>query len=469
MNINLVNIIPKKYGNETNFDAEPSITVNPLNPNQIVITSFTPDMDPNLDGVKAPIFYSTDSGLTWEINSIVPGGVPGDISIRFGKNSGNIYSGIINGRDSSLNILRTTDFTGPHTMEVLLEVPPIGDSIIDQPWIETAIDNDKDVVFLSGNDLRQFPPSGSGQTAFIMISQDAANRPPPAGFDIYNYIETRQTNGQNLPSVRTSIHNSGIVYSVFFGYRTNDNIGNSINDIVVVRDDNWGKDHNSFKDLLDSTDGKAGQRIESNVTIARLGSLLGTQRVGSNLSIAVDPADPKHVYVFWGDGSNTPASPYNLHVRSSNDSGQTWTGDLFTVPNAINPCIAINANSVVGLLYQELVNRDGNDRWRTHFVHSKDHFNTATNDAILANVLDIPNSNPNILVSLGDYCDLVAERNDFYGVFSAYNEPDLANFPNGVTYLRNHDFNTKKLLDVSKTRSVPLSVDPFFVHCQIDQ
>jgi hypothetical protein len=205
------------------------------------------------------------------------------------------------------------------------------------------------------------------------------------------------------------------------------------------------------------------------VTIAPIGSLLGTQRLGSNLSIALDPSNPNNIYAFWGDGKNTVSSPYTLHVRRSDDAGLTWTGDLFSISNAINPCIAINDNSFVGLLYQESINRNGNNRWRTHFVYSKDQFNIPANDTILADVLDVRNPDRHMRVTIGDYCNLISFKNDFYGVFSAYNEPDLANFPSGVTYLRNHDFNTKKLLDVSKTRSVPLSVDPFFVHCQIDQ
>jgi hypothetical protein len=111
-----------------------------------------------------------------------------------------------------------------------------------------------------------------------------------------------------------------------------------------------------------------------NVTVAPVGSKLGTQRMVSNLSMAVDPLDPRRVYIFWGDGANNPQpSPYILHVRRSDDFGQSWTSnDVFSIRNALNPCIAVNSDGVVGLLYQELVNRDGKNRWRTHFVHSKD-------------------------------------------------------------------------------------------------
>ena len=50
----------------------------------------------------------------------------------------------------------------------------------------------------------------------------------------------------------------------------------------------------------------------------------------------------------------------------------------------------------------------------------------------------------------------------FYGIFSANNSPDLANFPNGVIYQRNHDFPTRKLLGLDGTTVIRTSIDPFF-------
>jgi hypothetical protein len=40
--------------------------------------------------------------------------------------------------------------------------------------------------------------------------------------------------------------------------------------------------------------------------------------------------------------------------------------------------------------------------------------------------------------------------------------PDMAHFPNGVTFQRNVDFDTRVLLDVNNQHSVPPSIDPFF-------
>jgi hypothetical protein len=63
---------------------------------------------------------------------------------------------------------------------------------------------------------------------------------------------------------------------------------------------------------------------------------------------------------------------------------------------------------------------------------------------------------------LGDYDHLVAVGKDFYGIFSASNIPDPANFPNGVGYQRNADFATHTLFALDNTTPVSPSIDPFF-------
>jgi hypothetical protein len=57
---------------------------------------------------------------------------------------------------------------------------------------------------------------------------------------------------------------------------------------------------------------------------------------------------------------------------------------------------------------------------------------------------------------------LISLRKNFYGVFSANNTPDITNFPNGVVYQRNADFNTHTLLALDGTTPVAVSIDPFF-------
>ena len=62
---------------------------------------------------------------------------------------------------------------------------------------------------------------------------------------------------------------------------------------------------------------------------------------------------------------------------------------------------------------------------------------------------------------LGDYAHLMAVGRRFYGVFSASNAPDMANFPQGVRYQRLVDFSTHRLLR-EDGGAVRTSIDPFF-------
>lgn len=459
MPIRVVNVIPQSLSAETNFDSEPSITVNPSNPQQIVVTSFTPDTAAPV--TTGPYFFSTNGGTTWAQNSVIPGANATfgtkDISVRFGGSSGVLYAGILRG-DSSLrlNILRKANFSAPGLMTVLLDRAPE-----DQPWVEAVTQGNTDRVYISSNDLTQRP---TGFTASVDFDLDAANT---AAFASTARLETRTSadigggSHQDGPSARTAVHRSGVIYALFFGWRTF--ASPNVTDIVVSRDDNWGL--NGFANLSDPGDGNAGMRVATGVSVAALGTLLGTQRIGSNLTVAVDPRNSQRLYIAWCDGLSTVASPYVLRVRRSDNGGQNWTPDLFTVNNATNPGLAVNNQGVVGLLYQQLATVSGIARWRTHLVRSTDHFATTATDTTLADVVD-SSAGAALSVIIGDYANLVAIGKDFFGAFSAQNAPITANFPAGVTYLRNANFGTGTLLAVDNVTTVSASVDPFFFQFQ---
>src|SRR6267142_3794605 len=107
----VVNMIPKSLSGEENQDSEPTIAVNPANPQQIAASAFTPDPS---EGPRAPIYISVDGGNTWTLNSIVPstvadGSATADITVAFGGSSNVLYAGIIRfpfpGDSTRLNIL----------------------------------------------------------------------------------------------------------------------------------------------------------------------------------------------------------------------------------------------------------------------------------------------------------------------------------------------------------------------------
>jgi hypothetical protein len=190
---------------------------------------------------------------------------------------------------------------------------------------------------------------------------------------------------------------------------------------------------------------------------------LGFERIGSNLSIAVEPEHSREVYLAWGEGPFA-GSAQTLRVRRSNDRGATWSGDLVTIANAINPALAVTEDHKVGLLYQEFVTVSGVNRWRTHIQVTHDAWKTPAEDILLADTPEDPATYPLWDPHLGDYIDLQVHGRDFYGIFSTNNTPDRANFPQGVRYQRNADFTGKQLYDVSGVTPVAASIDPFFAH-----
>ena len=453
----LVNMIPNSLSGETEQDSEPMLTVNPNNPQQIVATAFTPNpMGPGSS--FAPVYVSTDGGNTWTLNAIVPGGeITVDISVAFGPKSNNLYAGILRAdapvNQRQLNILRTTNFQSAAPMKVLVD--RFGP---DQPFAHAILGGAgaaaTDRVYI-GDNLPQ---------STVDFSLNGAAATATAGFKSA-VIEFRSNVGQNGPQVRTASHSSGVTYVAYYGWRkrTGDFDANTLSitaDVVVVRDDAGASGTNPFRDLLDPSDSLPGRLVAKNVKFPfrKQGKASeGQQRLGGDLSIAVNPLDSKIVYVAF---TGLAGGKMTLHVQRSTDSGQTWSADLLTVPFGINGSLTVNDSGDPGLLYQQLTGSGSSKHWVTHFRKATAASPSVWSDLVLS---DHPASNPpkSFDPYLGDYAHLTAHGQEYFGIFSASNEPDLAHFPNGVTYQRNHNFSSKTLTNLAGA-AVDISIDPFF-------
>ena len=453
----VVNMIPKSLSGEEHQDSEPTIAVNPANPQQIAASAFTPDP---AEGPRAPIYVSIDGGNTWTLNSIVPstvadGSATADITVAFGTASNTLYAGIIRypfpADRTRLNILRTKDFQSAALMTVLVD--RIGHGV-DQPYVQATTvasgsAKGKDRIYVGDNDFN----AAGGRTATIDQSLDAAKTNPT--FSSVR-IESRTTSGQDGPSVRPAIHADGTVYATFHAWRTFSNAtGAGTADIVVVRDDAGGVGPAPFTSLVDPGDGKAGMRVVKAAKF-NFNGFLGLQRTGGDVSIAVDPSNSDVVYMAYNDDQGTL---YVLHVLRSLDRGRTWSPELRHINNALNPALAINSAGKVGLLYQQLTGSGAAQQWVTRLETTVN--GTAWTPLTLAQTAaSIPPKQFDPY--LGDYDHLMAVGRNFYGIFSANNMPNKANFPNGVVYQRNANFNTHTLLNVDNVTPVRVSVDPFF-------
>ena len=456
--IKIVNMIPQSLSGETNQDSEPNLAVNPANPKQIAGSAFTPDP---MGGPNAPIYVSTDGGDSWSLNSIVPsaGGIgTGDITLRFAGTSNRFFTSILDGGTGAFEVHRSANFTSAAVMSTL---ETRGNE--DQPYVQAATvmggaDAGKDRVYIGVND---FNASG-GKTATVEQTLDAGVGAP--SFSSVR-LERRTTLGQNGPQVRPAVHGDGTVYAAFYRWIASSGsfpantlvITNA--EAIVVRDDHWGSGATPYAALLDPSDSLPGRRVATGLSFPfnQTGvAAKGQERWGGDISIAVDPRTSSTVYFAF---TNQVSSTYTINVVRSTDRGATWSGTLLTASNAKNPALAVNSLGTVALVYQQFTGSGATQRWETHYRESTD--GVTWSDTLLCSTLS---QAPTRTFSpyLGDYIHLMAVGKDFHGIFSAANTPDLANFPQGVTYQRNHDFAAKKLFALNGVTVVAPSIDPFY-------
>lgn len=456
----IVNMTPRELSGETKRDSEPNLAVNAANPRQIAGSALTANP---WGGSFAPIYVSTDGGLNWVLNTAIPFNHPdtgtGDITTQFGSSSNVLYTSALR-KDFdatykyALRILRSPSgsYTSTSPMDVLVQVD---NAEADQPWVQ-AITVPSGVGSADRVYVGFAPPNGR---AMIYRSLDAATAPAPAGFQQIQVGWRTSACARDGPA-RPAVHSSGTIYAAFFHFR---NCAGTAapwsSDVVVVRDDNWAATAaGAFSILNDASDGKQGKLVATNVMIP-YNQILGNQRLGSQISIAVDPTDSRKVYLAWGSGT---LAEYAIRLRKSTDGGETWSDDLRTIEQATNPSLAINSGGKVAFLYQRRASA-APLIWETRLERSSDGFETTPASLLLHraeySLAAFPSTGAG---PLGDYNDLVAAGRSFYGAFSANNKPDMANFPHGVRYQRNANFTTNTLLALDNTTVVPWSIDPFF-------
>jgi hypothetical protein len=441
--VSVVNIIPNLSSAETNQDSEANLAVNPANTLEMVATTFTPS--PSASPTNSPVFYSGDGGLTWALKDLIAGTPVLDQTMRFATTSGFLYGSVLWGSSNyalmNFDILRTNDFSGATTMTVLANRTNDDQPFIEAMTVPSGPGVGQDRIYVGSNnhapgnipsiiDLSLNAGIGAVTTSTITLENRSASR--------------------DWPQTRTAIHPNGAIYAVYYS-----DISPAW-DVVVARDDNWGNSAPPFQALID-TDGKPGIRLSTTVNLPSLpsGLYIGQERVNGDLAIAVDPNNSAIVYVCWGDFQG---GTYTLYVVRSTNSGANWSAPIRTIDNATNPALAVNCKSRLGFLYQLVTGPSSNQKWQTTLELTTDDFASITS-YILANT---PAGSPakGFDPYLGDYLSMSAVEQSFYGIFTANNTPDLANFPSGVTYQRNANFATKTLLDLSNN-PVPISIDPF--------
>ncbi|HEX2780636.1 MAG TPA: hypothetical protein VHM30_14120, partial [Gemmatimonadaceae bacterium] len=378
-----------------------------------------------------------------------------DVTIRFNSAGTTLYAGMLRDPTGNLEIVRTTDMTF-NTAMALLNTP----RATDQPYIFARtvtgwFDPGKERLWVGNNEGAVNPKSATvdqtvdAAAAVPTFSQVRIDAGTPVSRDNYQ--------------VRTVAHADGHVYAAF--YRRRGSItGGYKADVVVVRDDNWGKGATPFQALVDGVTMVSGLNVEVQDSISdSFGSdpALGNEWWGGDLYLTVDPNDASRLYISYSDSRAGAAR--TLHLRRSTDHGLTWGADLLTTASAKNAAIAINSHGRIGYLYQSLVGASPNLHWQTHLRRSDD--GAMWDDVTLSDFPAQGTGAPSGSRIIGDYLNMVAVGQNFYGVFSAYNSLTSATFPAGVTWQRNRTAPgdpMPRLLGNDGTTTVPPSIDPFF-------
>lgn len=458
--ITVVDIMPESLSGETEDDNEPNIAVNPADTSKLAASAFT--REPMRRNDRAPIYVSNDGGMSWGLRSIVRSPqITCDMTLRFGTTSEVLYISALRNEkvgysNRELIICQSPDYA---TTRLVTEVFNNRNNI-DQPYIDTITVGSNDHVFVGDCDFNYPSPQEPLGQAVIDRALDA----PGASFTpVPVEYQSKAADWEVRPAIAAD---GKIVYAAFNRVTditeqqcvTDKEPDVLTSEVVVVRDDNGGASTKAFSSLVNPTGTPGVVAVAQRELFGD--ECLGGDRIADDLALAVDPRNPRKVYLVWSD---MVKGRVGLHLKYSTDGGKTWSGSKRDIPDAKNPGLAINAQGTVGFLYQQLMTKE-EYVWKTQFEQSADDYKTTPKPLTLA---QFPIAPPVYYESccaklfLGDYLHLMAVRDDFYGIFSSNNNPDRSHFPSGVKFQRCESRDHKKLLDLQGNDVNP-SIDPFF-------
>ena len=466
--VRVVQLIPVELAAENLSNPEPSIAVNPSNPLEIVASALLlgkydpclPANDaPYLDSASYGLLRSVDGGVLWSHQCVLKVdrselGLANDISIDFGE-SDRLFGAYLSLSSSTLTtrgrLFRAkTAASPPWTID---EVLPFDQNGVDQPWAAATGGSPR---FAFGV-LNELADPGGCNGGFVYWGDDP-------GATTRSCISSRGNSLGFTWAVRTAVHSNGTMYALH--YRHVNSLSSGVTaDVELRRHDPGSGSAVDFGDLKDvgsapplpcaARDGNPGIRLAPCVIVPLVydwDPKFGYERrLVSQLAVAVAPGNSQRVAIAYGDSASGGTSRMTLHLRVSNDGGVSGLSgandDIFSIDNATNPALAFTNSGRVGFSFQRLFKEGGVDYWQTVFMS----FAVANTPEHLVLLAQVPTSDPGptIVPYIGEYMDLAAIGEDFYGVFSAGGTNAPSRFPQGV-------------VPRATVTSVPSSIDPFF-------
>jgi hypothetical protein len=426
---------------DMNGDSEPAIAIDPSNPNQIVITTFS-----GSSGTNSALWHSTDGGLTWTQQFTIPSapGVPApgflscapanpcDQTVDYGRSnllSGvflapfgapDLYSGTTNNPASAAawNWLVQMGVTQRTNNNV---AGSFGNT--DQPWLLVNRDPTtaaQDNVYVAYDNFNGAPD--------MRVAVAYGTNPP-------NFTTDNQsgTSGGNVnPGHRLAVDpRTGFVYSLF-------------------QQSPGGGDDNSKSvnyRLNRSTDGGATWTLNGmggGITVATADSdqiapspKFGTVNDlrGGVLHAAVDPVTGDVYYVYGNRDATTNNNRLAIRRIQFDGSGNAVVGGEVFVTGQVQaalPSVAVTSDGTVGILYFSFdgFSSDAFPIFTARVAVSSDNAATFSDIKLLTFLSPAKDSCPTVGVNcgdkqrvFGDYQQMKAVGRNFYGVFGGNGVP----------------------------------------------
>jgi hypothetical protein len=413
-------------------DGETSIAIDPENPNHIVISAFSGGW-----GANAPIWHSLDGGNTWtkQFTVPIPPGVPSvigcpcDQTFDYGH-SGRLSATFLSGGPTDVYTGSTFQpdvsaawlwfLLGGVTQRTNLH----GIGIADQPWLLV----NRNPTSPGENVYVAYDNFGGAPDMRVSVANLTDGNPPDFTLDRLTGFSTGFVNpGHRLATNQKT----GYVYSLFQRRIAAGSGGSQNINYMLNRSTDGG---NSWS-LNGSSTGIVVANGDSTQPTPKFGTV--NALLGGVLHAATDPNHGDIVYYVYGN--RDPVMGNNrLSLRRLQDDG---TGNLVVVltsfvtgqVQAALPSVAVAENGTVGVFYYTFDGfSSGFPVFSAHLAQSQDAGSTFS-DEILETFLSsaTDNGNPRQRV-LGDYVQMKAMGQTFYGAFTG----------NGVPFGRpfsNHD------------------------------
>jgi hypothetical protein len=452
------NTNPNLTNTDTANDGETSIAVNPLNPNEIIVSAFSGGWG---GGGNAVIYHTTNGGITWTRSATVPPppgwplGCPCDWAWDYGRNN-----------ELSAAILGLS----PTTCPIPCGSSPLPSCTFDvvalttTDPVQTALFNYFDPTGLpvQAQETNHLVAGsiGNADQPWLLVNQDPTNVNQDnvyVAYDDFNNTDgvdgtdmrVAVSYGTNPPNFTVDSQPGNAISGVNPGHRMANDPRTGYMYSLFQRNTAGGADPKTINYMLNrSTDGGATWTLNGSpggIIVATANSTQPTPKFGTVNALlggvdhaAVDPNTGDIYYVYGNRDAGTGNNRLAIRRIVSDGAGGVVVGaERFVngqVQSAI-PSVAVTDDGTVGVFYYSFDGFSSDDFpiFTAWLALSTDKGETFTSQRLLTFLSSGKNvSTDNRQRVLGDYMQMKALGNCFYGAFTG----------NGVPFGRpfaNHD------------------------------